>query len=721
MHVAMARVFALLAVCSSLYKPTECISPTGCISPTCTSSMVKDNGPKPKRQRTVLDMRGEHHVSQRALSHICNDIKLNGMVKGTSPRTLLRNRRALLSRDTPFGKLIQERSLVTKKGGTISIPFLHPAAMLWACCQDCNEFKMFFSSVLEGQPRLKIVQYTDEVTPGRELLAYNDKKFWALYWSFLDFGPAALANENAWFTGMVVRSHIVKNTIAGGIAQVFKVYNKMFFSEGFDFRKGILLNVPQSPAASAQAQDLSLVFADLKMVVQDAEAHAFAFDWKGAGAIKCCPCCWNVVSKHCNLVRDTTGTTIPVYTTDTRRFKLISNKTFRSMQDRLKFFAMHRTKPELESKEKDFGFNYNPHSWLQDEGLDVKPMEVIAFDVMHCWCQHGVWEIELGACMECLSKHGHGGRQLHAYMKRFMWPRAYASGRDLCKGSVQERKENKDVRPAGSASEFVSAGPVVRKWLEDVVKPTGVCPAEVASILLCIAVMDLLCECATGLVTPAMLADAMALHYAAHVAAYGYTLFVPKHHYMLHIPAQLAKFKFLVQCYVHERKHKILKRWAVPMCPKKDNNRSVLEECTVAHLNSLQEPLLKPCLLETVKASPKVVAALKENGFASAESAITGATGRVQGRSIQIGDVVLYWDGDSCENTLVGEIYFFAKIGDELLVGLSAWQVQKDFGRYRKVVVEEIVSIIPFARLLRAVIFTPTEVGKIATVIMPAL
>ena len=708
MHVALARLFALLAVCSSLYKPT------GCISPTWTSSMVKG-------QRTVLDMRGKHHVSQRALSHICKDIKLNGMVEATSTRTILRNRQALVNRDTPFGKLIQERSLVTKKGGAISIPFLHPAAMLWACCQDCNEFKMFFSSVLEGQPRLKMVQYTDEVTPGRELLAYNSKKFWAFYWSFLDFGPTALANENAWFTGVVVRSHTVRNKIAGGIGQIFKVYNKMFFSEGFDFRKGILLNVPRSPAASAQAHDFSLVFADLKMVVQDAEAHALAFNWKGAGSTKCCPLCYNVVSKNCNMVLDPTGTTIPVYTTDTSRFKLTSNKTFRAMQNRLKDFAMHHTQTALASKEQDFGFKYNPHSWLQDEGLDVKPMEVIAFDIMHCWCQKGVWEIEFGACMESLSKHRHGGRQLHAYMKRFMWPGAYASGSDICKGSVQERAENKDVKPAGSASEFMSACPVVRKWVEDVVKPAGICRAQVESLLRCMDVMDLLSQCDTGRVTPSMLADAMAIHYAAHVLAYGHTLFVPKHHYMLHIPAQLEKFKILVQCYVHERKHKILKRWAAPMCPKKDNNRSLLEECTVAHLNSLQDPLLKPCLLEPVKASPNVVAALKEFGFSSAGSALTGRTARVQGRAIQIGDVVLYWDSDNCENTLVGETYFFANIGGELLVGLSAWPVKKDLGRYRKVVVEENFSIIPFARLLQAMIFTPTDVGKIATVIMPVL
>ena len=54
--------------------------------------------------------------------------------------------------------------------------------------------------------------------------------------------------------------------------------------------------------------------------------------------------------------------------------------------------------------------------------------------------------------------------------------------------------------------------------------------------------MDLLLEANTGRVTPAMLADAIARHYAAHIIAYGYTLWVPKHHFMLHIPRRLAIF-----------------------------------------------------------------------------------------------------------------------------------------------------------------------------------
>ena len=287
------------------------------------------------------------------------------------------------------------------------------------------------------------------MTPGEELIAYNDKKVWAVYWSFLDFGPAVLANEDAWFTGLIVRSSTVKNKIAGGMGQLLKVYMNMFFNleDGCDFRKGVGLNVQlaesaQAPAESAPTlQGRSLVFADLAMVVQDAEAHALAFSWRGAGSTKCCPLCLNIVSKNCKLVRDPTGGTIPVYTTDTSRFRRISDRTFKAIQHRLQQLALHHPASELFAKEQDFGFRWTPNSWLHDTELAVRPMRVLAFDWMHCWCENGVWELELAACMNELSKHGHGCRQLHVYLQHFQWPKAYASGRDVCKGSIQRRQK----------------------------------------------------------------------------------------------------------------------------------------------------------------------------------------------------------------------------------------------------------------------------------------
>ena len=125
----MMRIFTLIAFCTAL-------STAAVQFQLIFSSMPGKTGAKPTRTRTALDLRGTHHVSQRALTHICKNIKLKGMVNAISPRTQRRNRSALANRVTPFGKLIQERSLVTKKGGTIRIPFLHPAAMLWICCED---------------------------------------------------------------------------------------------------------------------------------------------------------------------------------------------------------------------------------------------------------------------------------------------------------------------------------------------------------------------------------------------------------------------------------------------------------------------------------------------------------------------------------------------------------------------------------------------------------
>ena len=56
---------------------------------------------------------------------------------------------------------------------------------------------------------------------------------------------------------------------------------------------------------------------------------------------------------------------------------------------------------------------------------------------------------------------------------------------------------------------------------------------------------------------------------------------------------------------VHEREHKIIKRWAVPMCMTRQRSyeRSLLLDCTRTHMQSLKEPLLKPCVLAGCRTS----------------------------------------------------------------------------------------------------------------------
>ena len=144
MHAAMPRVLsALLAVCISV-----CLQPASLAQP-ALSAQPASMPPKRKKtllamrgkpssapahsKRTTLDLRGKHHINQRALAHVCKDIRANGLVKAISARTMMRNRGARVNQVTPFGTLIQEQRLVTNKGRSIKIPFLHPAAMLWDC------------------------------------------------------------------------------------------------------------------------------------------------------------------------------------------------------------------------------------------------------------------------------------------------------------------------------------------------------------------------------------------------------------------------------------------------------------------------------------------------------------------------------------------------------------------------------------------------------------
>ena len=101
-------------------------------------------------------------------------------------------------------------------------------------------------------------------------------------------------------------------------------------------------------------------------------------------------------------------------------------------------------------------------------------------------------------------------------------------------------------------------------------------------------------------------------------------------------------------------------------CQAKELRRSLLVDCTRTHMQSLKEPFL-----------PDAVVALRESGFASAESAMTSRTARVHGRSIQVGDVVLYTGGGP-NDSRGGEVYFHAVLRGELLVGLSHWPMRRE-------------------------------------------
>jgi hypothetical protein len=100
---------------------------------------------------------------------------------------------------TPYGALHQT---ITVAGidDPVQLEVQHPLAMLYHCCTLHNSFSKFIGQVAAARPPTidkpwRLILYTDEVLPGNQLGYKSARKFWAVYWSILEFGSSVLSDE----------------------------------------------------------------------------------------------------------------------------------------------------------------------------------------------------------------------------------------------------------------------------------------------------------------------------------------------------------------------------------------------------------------------------------------------------------------------------------------------------------------------------------------------
>ena len=190
---------------------------------------------------------------------------------------------------------------------------------------------------------------------------------------------------------------------------------------------------------------------------------------------------------------------------------------------------------------------------------------------------------------------GAGIRQeeVHQYVSTFVWP-SWIGGRAVDATKVLEKKVDlsKD-KFKSSASEGLSLYPVLLEFLRclDPRRVTEkVAAARKVFQHLC-AVMDLLLLAANaGRVAPCSLQNAITLHFMDFTEVYGKDFLPPKAHFAMHLPWSLEKHGFLPSCFVQERRHKELKRYANQTATGVPGvERSVLEEVTLSHTMDLEQ------------------------------------------------------------------------------------------------------------------------------------
>ena len=141
-------------------------------------------------------------MSQRGVAYVLDDIKKNGLPDSFSRTQQRRNRKKHVYFNTPYGKLLETKTLKVD-GADLDVAFLNPFAWLYHTCQECDVMKDAVEQAHRAAPSSPsnpwtIVMYQDGVDPGDTAVKEKSRHSIVFYWSFLEFGMGNLCREELW-------------------------------------------------------------------------------------------------------------------------------------------------------------------------------------------------------------------------------------------------------------------------------------------------------------------------------------------------------------------------------------------------------------------------------------------------------------------------------------------------------------------------------------------
>ena len=142
------------------------------------------------------------YISQSALSALLK-VAREEELPIVGHRDDFRMARDSLSRTlTPYGPVCQTINVPKANGGEMmSIEVQQPFAMLYQSCLTSRPLTALIRRCAGKHPPSlsnpwSLILYADEITPGNQLGYKNQRKFWAIYSSVLEWGPQVLSDED---------------------------------------------------------------------------------------------------------------------------------------------------------------------------------------------------------------------------------------------------------------------------------------------------------------------------------------------------------------------------------------------------------------------------------------------------------------------------------------------------------------------------------------------
>jgi hypothetical protein len=629
--------------------------------------------------------------------------------------------------DTPFGTIAQHLELVGHAGERLRMLVANPLALLYSAIKHSEPFAGYLKEKLScnissvDEP-WRLVLYSDEVVPGNQLSHENRRKVWVIYFSFLEFGPPSLSREDLWFCIASVRSSFV-NTVSGGMGQVFKAVVRMFF--GGDVHDmstgGIALSNPDG--------SMFRLFANLAMFLQDGGAHKAVWHCKGDAGTKLCMLCRNLYSEASGLVDEDGSDMLTCSLLHENELDFANDEDIRGSVRRLAEKRHTASAEDFKRWSQAIGFRHEPHGMLLDPTLDVvvKPASQFTHDWMHAVFVHGVFNTVSYILMEACIRDGIKVYELlHEYVGTFVWPARVGSAtlKDMFskKRSTASRKAK---HFKCTASEGLSVYPVMCLFFLSVVSRAGRCTNEVAAFVKMCGVIDVMVAIPMGVVTANMLRAEVASFLDQCVAAGWRTLMHPKFHWLVHMPFHFERFGFLPTCWVHERKHRMVKRYASDVYNTSTFERTVLSEVTAHHMASLDDSStfkFQPGLVNSRDASAKLKAFLAEF-FALPFLVDGGCRTALQARVSEYGiankgDVVVIAP-DGRLGFDVGMVWAFAEVLDEPMAIVAVWRLESTDARVGTAQCTETsdVHVLPLSDIWAPVVYSRSRASAVRIVV----
>ena len=258
--------------------------------------------------------------------------------------------------------------------------------------------------------------------------------------------------------------------------------------------------------------------------------------------------------------------------------------------------------------------------------------------------------------------------------------------------------------------------------------PNGLAQNACQVFFLFASVADCFLAIGRGDCSPGLLLTAIEAFLAKFVEVWGADPFIPKFHWLLHYARELRKHETLFACFVHERKHKCIRRYAVPTVNTRTYERTVLEEVTCQHMYSLSIPdsfsfevgLLMP---KVPKASAKEALRQAFENPDKIEVEATSAISRFnQFETCQSKDVVLVRIGRNLEAIAAAEIWLHARVngGIEISV-MSLWTLTSfnEESRSADWIINDEAYVGNVADILATMIWKPIE-DRLARTLIPS-